>query len=152
MRCALLRCANCHLAPSAISPVFSPRLDSHRDDSQNPSTLPHVGHRLPLGAGLSLKHASGRGLRHRRDVWAVGGSTKPWSPYSSGTYILRGAGRRFVSLDPLLDCQHGQVEILGDPRVQGVDAASWAHKVSDGASNSPCVACADHPPHTPAGW
>jgi len=104
------------------------------------------------GRGAIAQARLGRALRHRRDVWAVGGSTKPWSPYSSGTYILRGAGRRFVSLDNLLDCQHGQVEILGDPRVQGVDAASWAHKVSDGTSNSPCVACADHPPPTPAGW
>ena len=56
---------------------------------------------------------------------------------------------------PLLDCQHGQVEILGVSYPQDAATASWVHKASAGASNIPHTYHntyhADHPPPPPAG-
>lgn len=46
-------------------------------------------------------------------------------------HILRGTGREFVPVDPLLDCQQGQFEILGALLRQGAVDATLSHLRSE---------------------
>ena len=97
--------------------------------------MPHVRGRLPQAAGPSLGSISGRGVKRRHGVWALVWSSEPWSPSCSSIIFYGARVGNLCPGTPLLDCQQGQVEILGAPLPQGAAGASLSHLVSVGTSN-----------------
>ena len=82
-----------------------------------------------------LKGITVRRLKLRESVYAVIGSSKACSPCCL-CVVFYGArvGNSFPGT-PFLDCQRGQVGILGVPPLQGAADAILSHLVSAGASN-----------------
>ena len=115
----------------------------------NSATRLRTRWRLLWGADTSLNHTIGRFFNGRHGTQACGWSSEPGSLCSS-RIIIYGArvGSSFPGT-PLLACQQGQVEILGELHPKGAYNASLSHMVSIGGSKS-CLSGSDNMLTVPA--